>query len=153
VPALGRPARRAPPERRTNVLVLDESTTGADVRALVDRVLETIEGCGPGPVVCDVAAMADPDARTVEALARLQLAAVRLGRRLRFVNASDELQGLLALTGLADVLPCDQEPCGPSVDDASGLEPLGEAEQREEALRFEEERDARDPSIGDLEDL
>ena len=58
----------------------------------------------PGRVVLwDVAGVV-ADARTVEALARLQLAMGRHGCRLRLRNASDELLELLALMGLGEVL-------------------------------------------------
>jgi hypothetical protein len=46
----------------------------------------------------------DPDAVTVDALARLQLAARRLSCRLLLCNASPELLELVAFMGLADVL-------------------------------------------------
>ena len=46
----------------------------------------------------------DPDAVTVDALARLQLAARRLSCRLLLRNASPELVELVAFMGLADVL-------------------------------------------------
>ena len=46
----------------------------------------------------------DPDAVTVDALARLQLAARRLCCRLLLRNASPELLELVAFMGLADVL-------------------------------------------------
>jgi hypothetical protein len=46
----------------------------------------------------------EPDAVTVDALARLQLAARRLSCRLRLRNASPELLELVAFMGLADVL-------------------------------------------------
>jgi len=46
----------------------------------------------------------DPNAVTVDALARLQLAARRLSCRLLLRNASPELLELVAFMGLADVL-------------------------------------------------
>jgi hypothetical protein len=46
----------------------------------------------------------DPDAVTVDALARLQLAAKRLSCRLLLSHASPELLELVAFMGLADVL-------------------------------------------------
>ena len=46
----------------------------------------------------------DPNAVTVDALARLQLAARRLSCRLLLRNASPELLELAAFMGLADVL-------------------------------------------------
>lgn len=64
-------------------------------------------------IVCDVGAMDPPDADTVEALARLQLTALRMGRRVRYVDASGELRDLLAFSGLDDVMPCDEIPVEP----------------------------------------
>jgi len=58
-------------------------------------------------IACDVSQLTDPDLGTVDELARLQLAAVRRGARIRLLNASAELRRLLALTGLDDVLPCN----------------------------------------------
>ena len=55
-------------------------------------------------VFCDVRG-AEADVATVDALARLQLTAKRLGCRLRLRNASAELLQLVAFMGLADVLP------------------------------------------------
>jgi ABC-type transporter Mla MlaB component len=46
-----------------------------------------------------------PDAVTVDALARLQLAARRLGCQVRLRHASEELRELVAFMGLDDVLP------------------------------------------------
>jgi hypothetical protein len=46
----------------------------------------------------------DPDAVTVDALARLQLVARRLSCRLLLSNASPELLELVAFMGLSDVL-------------------------------------------------
>lgn len=77
----------------------------------------------------------EPDVGTVDALARLQLAARRLGRSIRLRQASDELQELLSLAGLSDVLPCRAELL---------VEAEGQAEEREEARRVEEEGDAAD---------
>jgi hypothetical protein len=55
-------------------------------------------------VPCDVRG-AEPDAATVDALARLQLAARRCGCEIRLVHASSELLRLVAFMGLAEVLP------------------------------------------------
>ena len=107
----------------------------AEIPALCQRARETLQ-CSAGPVDCDVGAL-DPDAVTVEALARLQLIARLLGRRVRFKDASPELQRLLCLLGLDEVLPC-----GP----ASGLEPRGQAEEWEQARGVQEERDPGDPA-------
>jgi hypothetical protein len=84
----------------------------------------------PAPIVFDVSALA-PDVVTVDTLARLQLAARRLGRRVQLRNVSDDLQTLIAFVGLAEAL---------------GLEPGGQAEEREERLGAEEERELGDPA-------
>jgi ABC-type transporter Mla MlaB component len=75
-----------------------------DLPGLCDRVCALLERNGPGAVVCDVAGV-DPDAVTVDALARLQLGAQRHGCRVRLRHASDELLELVAFMGLTDVLP------------------------------------------------
>jgi ABC-type transporter Mla MlaB component len=49
-----------------------------------------------------------PDAQTVDALARLQLAARRRGCRVRLLGASAELLDLVSLIGLGEVLPTDE---------------------------------------------
>ena len=45
------------------------------------------------------------DAVTIEALARLQLTARRLGRRITLRRVSPDLDRLVSFVGLADVLP------------------------------------------------
>jgi hypothetical protein len=130
------------------MLVMPSAPSRADIESMRDDVRE-LAGCVGDPL-CDVGDVTEPDADTIDALARLQLLAVRAGVRFRFSSACEELRDLLALTGLADVLPCEQLPCDPWRRTASGgssssVEPLGQAEQREHALRVEEERDPRDP--------
>ena len=58
------------------------------------------------PFVCDLSQLTDADCATVDALARLQLCARKLGRRVRLRHVPAELHDLLALTGLCDVLEC-----------------------------------------------
>jgi hypothetical protein len=85
-------------------------------------------------VVCD----GDADLATVDALARLQLTALRLGRRIRLRSASTELQQFLDFAGLADVLPLD-----------AGLRlgrPGGQAEEGEQPIGVEERVEADDPA-------
>lgn len=82
-------------------------------------------------VLCDVV-LVDPDAVTVDALARLQLTARRLGCRVGLRSAGFELRDLLDFVGFREVLPLVA---------ASRLEPRGQAEEREQALGVEEEAD------------
>jgi len=83
------------------------------------------------PIVCDVGSVA-PDADTIDTLARLQLHARRLGLELRLRHASRELTELIAFAGLDEVLR---------------VEPEGQAEEREERGRVEEEREFGDPPV------
>jgi ABC-type transporter Mla MlaB component len=76
----------------------------ADLPGLCERVCTLLNQSGAALALCDVTGV-EPDAVTVDALARLQLAARRHGCRVRLRHASDELLELLAFMGLADVLP------------------------------------------------
>jgi len=75
----------------------------ADLPGLCRRVCTVLDRSGAGVVRCDVRGVA-PDAVTVDALCRLQVAAKRQGCRVRLCNASDELRELVAFMGLTDVL-------------------------------------------------
>jgi hypothetical protein len=85
----------------------------------------------PCTIVCDVGALC-PDAAAVDALARLQLAARRIGLEIRLRHASSELQGLLVFVGLDEVLR---------------VEVGGQSEEREDRLGAEEERQLDDPAV------
>jgi anti-anti-sigma regulatory factor len=72
------------------------------------------------------------DLAMLDVLARLQLAAKRRGCDLRVCDASEELCDLIELAGLSDVLR---------------VESRGQAEEWEERLRVEEERELDDPAV------
>jgi ABC-type transporter Mla MlaB component len=74
-----------------------------DLPGLCARICALLEESGAAVAVCDVTGI-EPDAVTVDALARLQLAARRYGCEVRLRHASDELRELVALIGLDDVL-------------------------------------------------
>jgi ABC-type transporter Mla MlaB component len=76
----------------------------ADLPGLCDRVCGLFERSGSDVAYCWVSGV-EPDAVTVDALARLQLAACRHGCQVRLVGASPELLELVAFMGLRDVLP------------------------------------------------
>ena len=80
-------------------------------------------------VDCDVGHCC-ADLATAAALARAHVNARRLGARLCVVNASPELQELIAFVGLADVLLGRGQ---------------GQVEEREEPLGVEERGEADDP--------
>jgi hypothetical protein len=70
------------------------------------------------------------DLGTVDALARLQLAARRSGLVLRLTRVPEELRELITFVGLAEAL---------------GLEPAREVEEREKRVGVEEEGELDDP--------
>ncbi len=76
----------------------------ADLPGLCERVCSLLNQSGVDVALCDVTGV-DPDAVTVDAIARLQLAAGRLRCQVRLRHASDELLELVAFMGLQDVLP------------------------------------------------
>ncbi len=61
-------------------------------------------------VECDAGAVEAPDVCAIDALARMQLTASRLGGRIVVIHATDDLRGLLDLTGLAGSLLVPDEP-------------------------------------------
>ena len=75
-----------------------------DLPGLCDRVCALLQKSDAQVALCDVRGV-EPDAVTVDALARLQLAARRHGCQVRLRHASDELRELVTFMGLADVLP------------------------------------------------
>ena len=108
-----------------------EESPDDGIGALCERARAVLENSDARLVDCDVRALVEPDATTVDALARLQLTARRLGKRIRFRHACGEMQELVALMGLCDVLP----------GAGSRIEPRREAEEREQARGVEEEAD------------
>lgn len=71
------------------------------------------------------------DLGIVDALARLQLVARRSGYEVAVTEAPADLLELIELAGLGEVL---------------AVEPLRQAEQREQRFRVEEERQLPDPA-------
>jgi ABC-type transporter Mla MlaB component len=96
------------PVTKTTAFAIRGPITRADLPGLCDRVCGLLTGSVADVVVCEVRDV-EPDAVTVDALARLQLAARRLGRQVRLRRASEELRELVVFMGLADVLPDDAD--------------------------------------------
>lgn len=116
---------------------MDESVTWAigpaiargDIPVLCERLTVLLHASSAPAVLCDLGAITEPDAVTLEAVARLQLTAQRLGRGIRFQRPARQLLDLLVLTGLGATL---------------GLEFHRQAEQREQAFGVEEVVDSDD---------
>jgi hypothetical protein len=81
-------------------------------------------------IVCDVRSVV-PGGAALDALARIQLNARRLGLELLLRNASTELLELITFAGLDEVLRVELQ---------------GQPKEREERLRVEEERELDDPA-------
>jgi ABC-type transporter Mla MlaB component len=137
VPALSAGSPRSSGGPRTIVLVIGAPLTRADVPALCERVHELLRRSDIDWVTCEVGALTDPDLVTIEALALMQLTARRLGGQVRLRHACGKLQGLLALTGLRDVVPLCAE---------LGPEPGRQTEQREQPRGVEERVEPDDSS-------
>jgi ABC-type transporter Mla MlaB component len=88
---------------RTIAFAIGGPIARADLPGLCERVCELLGASGADVAVCDVAGVRS-DAVTVDALARLALAARRHGCQVRLRHASDELRELLAFMGLDGVL-------------------------------------------------
>jgi ABC-type transporter Mla MlaB component len=107
------------------------------VPELCERVRGCLERSDADEVLCDVRALVGTDAATVDALARLQLTARRLGRRIHLRHASSELRELLEFLGLGETVPC----CAPL-----RVEPGGKTEEREQGRRVQEGVEPDDPT-------
>jgi hypothetical protein len=83
-------------------------------------------------ILYDASAISNPDVGTISALARLRLGGLRQGVELRLRDASPELLELIDLAGLRDALPLELE---------------GQAEDRKQRLRVEEEAELDDPAV------
>ena len=84
---------------------------------------------GRRTVVLDCSAYAEAKAEQLDRIARLCLSSKRRGCALRLANAGEDLLALIEFAGLGSV---------------SGLEVGGEAEEREDPGRVQEEGDVRD---------
>jgi hypothetical protein len=81
--------------------------------------------------VLDCSALPEPDAGQLDTLARLRLSLRRRHCELRLANAGDSLLDLIEFAGLSDALR---------------VEPIREAEEREEPSGVEEEGELGNPT-------
>ncbi|MET7302729.1 STAS domain-containing protein [Embleya sp. NPDC005575] len=127
----------APP----GALIVYAPLVRADVPGLCTRLLTLLSGDPADPFPCDVSALTRPDLAAIEALARLQLTARGLHRRIRLHSASGELCDLLTLTGLDSIVPTGP---GPAATLGPGIQCRRETEQREQVRDVEERVEADD---------
>jgi ABC-type transporter Mla MlaB component len=127
-----------PARPRAVVLAVGGTISRRDVATWCDRVRLLLDRSDVDALICDVSGLIEPDAVAVDALARMQLTARRLGRPMGLRNAAVELRDLLAFFGLEDVFP----PCT-----ALLVGDGWQAEEREQARRLEEVVEPDDPTV------
>jgi hypothetical protein len=113
------------------VWVIAGPLAAGDAAELCERLRAVLATSDAAVVVCDVGGL-PADIVTVDALARLQLTARRLGRRIELRSRSPELDRLVAFVGLADVLGLGGH--------------CGQAEERVQPRAVEERVDRGDPA-------
>ena len=95
--------------RPTTIVFAIPSPLGrGDLTPLCMRMYMMLQATRAEVALCDVSALS-PDAVSIDALARIQLTARRLGGHILLRSATADLCGLLALTGLSGVLPLELE--------------------------------------------
>jgi uncharacterized protein (DUF1684 family) len=118
----------------TTVFTIRGPLGPTDLPGLCARLRDALATAAAEVAFCDVDDRVESDLLTVDALARLQLAARRMGCGVRLRNAPTDLHGLVAFAGLADVIPPAE----------LRIEARRQTEQREQTLRVEEERELDD---------
>ena len=98
-----RPRAPATPPSRDSGVTLAGRIGPDEADALVTCVCARVAAGESGPLACDVAGVEDPDMGTVDALARMALAARRLGRTVALRHARPDLLELLVIAGLGDL--------------------------------------------------
>jgi hypothetical protein len=89
---------------RTVTLSIKGPLAPDDLPGVLERARALLQAPRVELLACSVGELA-PDLLSVEALARIALTACRCGCRLELCDATPQLLALLALAGLADVLP------------------------------------------------
>jgi ABC-type transporter Mla MlaB component len=129
-------AAGSPHEPKTIELGLAGPIARLDIPALCAQARRLLESADADRLICDVSAVVDADAVTIDALARLQLTARRAGSQVGLKNASRELRDLLDFAGLSRVL---------TISRRSRVEARRQAEEREVRGGVQEKRDPADP--------
>jgi ABC-type transporter Mla MlaB component len=87
------------------VLTVEGSLDAAAIPGLGERLASLIQRSGTDLVTCDVGVLDSCDLVVIDALARMELIARRLGCTVQVSRASDQLVELIAFAGLQEVLP------------------------------------------------
>ncbi|MER5301661.1 MULTISPECIES: STAS domain-containing protein [Streptomyces] len=114
-----------------NLVVVAGPVRQDDIPRLCADLRAAALASGADEVICDVGAVTTADLATVEAVARLRLAARRSGTGLRLRGPAPALWALLRLVGLAELC----------------VEVERDAEEREPPLGVEEAVESGDPAL------
>ncbi len=117
VPVFGGPSPESPRDssapRPRVVRVVGPTLELEDYRALGEELAAVFGQPEVVEVICDVSEVTAPDATAVNALLRMQLAALRSGKRLTLRGSRPHLRMLLWLYGLEEVLRSDDDAVTP----------------------------------------
>ena len=118
--------------RPAHMLTVTFRTPGSseEIPELCDDAADVLAFTAVQVVRCDVGAISEPDATTLDAVARLALVARRMGARVELFDACPSLVDIVDLAGLADVI---------EVKARSGVEVGRQPEQGEQGVGVEEE--------------
>jgi ABC-type transporter Mla MlaB component len=105
----------APPPGSTTVLTIRGPLNRPDLPGLCAR-LRTLLERSRADVLCDVDHRVESDLVTIDALARLGLAARRMGCGIRLREAPAGLHELIAFAGLDEVIPPVGSSSGPVIE-------------------------------------
>ena len=83
---------------------LETPASAEAIAALCRRVRSALLATDNAVLICDLRLVAEPDATVIDALARIQLTARRLGRSIELRHARPQIRDLVRLAGLAGVL-------------------------------------------------
>ena len=125
------------PRTSTAVFTIRGPIAHSDLPGLCARLSAWLERSGADIALCEMDELVEADAVAIDALARLQLQARRVAEGICLCHASQELQELLAFVGLDGVVSKWE----------LRVEPLGQAEQREQLGGGEEERELDDAPL------
>ncbi|MER7346903.1 STAS domain-containing protein [Streptomyces aurantiacus] len=122
-----------------NLVVVAGPVRQDDIPRLCADLRAVVLASGADEVICDVGAVTTADLVTVEAVARLRLAARRAGTGLRLRGPAPALWALLRLVGLAELcVELETELC---------VEVERDPEEREPPLGVEEAVESGDPAL------
>ena len=106
--------------RRSVTLVIHGAVTPETIPGFCARVTALLTDPTVDVVTCDLSGVVDPDACALDALARMQLTARRMGRSIRLRHVEPAMRDLLVLAGLTDIVRAEPDAPAPPPATAAG---------------------------------